>query len=147
MRTLKQRRDDTLAKLTHGKRDVWVATEDRAGRPHLVPFSFGWDGQNIVVATEAHSRTVHNLRASGLARLAVGDTRDVVLIDTHVTEAPINELDSLVADSFQRRNGWDPRHSSTPMVWLVCKPDRILTWQDEAELEGRTIMKLGRWLT
>jgi hypothetical protein len=108
-----QRRTVVLDKLEHGKRDVWFATGDMSGRPHLVPFSLGWDGQHLLVATEARSRTLENIRSSGLARLAMGDTRDVILIDARVTESPINELDLTVADSFTRRNGWDPRHSST----------------------------------
>jgi len=145
MRTAKQRQQHALELLSNS-RDVWVATASRQGRPHLVPFSLGWDGQAVLVATEADSVTVRNTRASGLARLAVGTTRDVVLIDATVKEVAITEIDTAVADAYAERNGWDPRRSSTVMVWLVMKPQRILAWQDEAELEGREIMKNGHWL-
>jgi len=145
MRTPDERKKHVLELLTAGKRDVWVATADHESRPHLVPFSLGWDGRNVIVATAAASVTARNLQASGRARLAVGDTRDVNLIDATATVLGIQALDPAVAAGFATRNGWDPREAGGKWLWFVMTPVRILAWENEAELEGRTIMDRGAW--
>ena len=80
MRTAEQRKRDALAKL-EGDIDVWVATADVHGVAHLVPLSLCWHDGGVIVATEAKSRTARNARQSGQARLALGPSRDVVMID------------------------------------------------------------------
>ena len=72
---------DTLAMLATPAIDAWVATASAAGAPHLVPLSLAWVDERLVVAVEESSVTARNLAASGEARLAVGPTRDVVMID------------------------------------------------------------------
>lgn len=82
VRNLEERKRDVLDRLEHD-RDVWVATADTAGLPHLVPFSLAWDGENVIVATVAKSRTTRNIEASRQVRLGIGgSTRDVILIDS-----------------------------------------------------------------
>ncbi len=147
MRTTGERKQHLLELLESGKRDVWVATADKNGHPHLVPFSFGWDGRHVIVATEAAFVTARSLEVTHRARLAVGDTRDVNLIDVTAKTIAMSDLDHAVADDFAARNGWDPRKARGSWVWLAMTPERILCWNNEAELDGRTVMKNGRWLT
>jgi len=49
-RSRAQRRRDTEHRLTHDK-DAWVASASADGAPHLVPLSFDWDGEALLVAT------------------------------------------------------------------------------------------------
>ena len=51
-----QRRRDTEHRLTHDV-DVWVASASADGAPYLVPLSFDWDGEALLVATPADSPT------------------------------------------------------------------------------------------
>ena len=59
---------------------MWLSTGADDG-PHLIPVAFVEDGDAIVTATGANSKTVRNLRGSGRARIAVGTTSDVVMLD------------------------------------------------------------------
>src|SRR3954451_16433389 len=79
-----QRKADTLSKLEAVNGDVWVATSSNAGAAHLVPLSYAWHDERVVLAAEAESVTVRNVRESGRARLGFGPTRDVVIIDAVV---------------------------------------------------------------
>jgi hypothetical protein len=82
-----QRKHDTLNRLDHDI-DAWVATAGPAnGAPHLVPLSFLWDGTTMLIATPSDSVTSRNLQATGRARLGVGPTRDLVLIEGTVDTA------------------------------------------------------------
>ena len=47
-----QRRSDTEQRLAHDV-DVWVATASAEGVPYLVPLSFDWDGEALLLATPA----------------------------------------------------------------------------------------------
>src|SRR5437868_6791223 len=96
---------DTLARLEHDI-DLWMATADPAGTPYLVPLSFLWDGQTVLIATLADSPTGRNL-AGGRVRLGVGLTRDVVLIEG--SAQPLDEVSADVGDAFAARTGFDPR--------------------------------------
>ena len=49
-RSRAQRRHDTEHRLAHDI-DLWVASASPAGRPHLVPLSFDWDGEALLLAT------------------------------------------------------------------------------------------------
>ncbi len=75
------RKADTLAMLATPEIDVWVATASADGEAHLVPVSLAWVDERAVIAVPEASVTTRNLTASGRARLAVGPTRDVVMID------------------------------------------------------------------
>jgi len=146
MRTVKARQDHALH-LLRTTRDVWVATADRHGRPHLVPFSLDWDGSHVIASTSTNSPTVRNVKASGLARLSVGDTRDVLLLDVQVKLVPVTEADPRVSEHFNARNHWDPRTTTTgDWVYLIMTPESVQAWQNEEELEGRTLMREGHWL-
>jgi len=63
------------------KSRIWVATASAEGNPYLVPLSFDWDGETLLVATPTASPTGRNLAVTWAARLALGHTRDVPMID------------------------------------------------------------------
>ena len=63
-RSRAQRRRDTEHRLTHDI-DVWVASASADGAPYLVPLSFDWDGEALLVATPADSPTGRRHRRSG----------------------------------------------------------------------------------
>ena len=67
-RTGSQRKADTLAKLEAVHGDVWVATASKAGAAHLVPLSYAWQRDRVVLAAEGASATVRNIVDAGRAR-------------------------------------------------------------------------------
>ena len=98
-RTPSQRKKDTLNRLEHDT-DAWVATADRgSGTPYLVPLSFLWDGTTLLIATPSSSPTSRNLHATGKVRLAIGPTRDLVLIEGSVHPLRTSEISDEVGDA------------------------------------------------
>ena len=67
------RRRDTEHRLTHDI-DVWVASASADGAPYLVPLSFDWDGEALLVAAPTDSPTGRNLAATRAVRLRLGAT-------------------------------------------------------------------------
>lgn len=145
-RPAKQRKQDTLHRLEHDE-DVWVATaEVDGGVPYLVPLSFLWDGSTLLLATPANSPTGRNLRTTGRARLGVGPTRDVVMIEGAVDTLTVAQLPQEEADRFATRTGFDPRRLSTPYLYFRVRPQRVQAWREADELDGRELMRDGEWL-
>ena len=144
-RSLAQRKADALDKLAHDE-DAWIATASRSGVAHLVPLSFVWDGERVVTATEARRITARNVGASRRARLALGATRDVVVIDAQVDLCDVAVVDGGSAGRFAARLGWDPRSYDEPWVYLLMRPVRVLAWREVDELAGRVVMRDGEWL-
>ncbi len=140
-----RRTRDTLARLERDV-DVWVATADGTGTPYLVPLSFLWDGSTLLIATPASSPTARNLRATGRVRLGIGPTRDVVLVEGTAHPLTTIELTDEVGDAFATKAGFDPRTLTTPYLYIRIEPRRIQAWREENELEGRELMRDGRWL-
>ncbi|MFF7456232.1 pyridoxamine 5'-phosphate oxidase family protein [Kitasatospora sp. NPDC008115] len=126
--------------------DVWVATASPDGAPHLVPLSFDWDGEALLLATPAGSPTGRNLAATGTARLALGRTRDVCLIDGAVEVLALDALPQERGDRFAERTGFDPRASAASYHWFRVTPRRVQAWREANELAGRDLMREGRWL-
>jgi hypothetical protein len=58
-----QRRGDTEHRLNHDV-DVWVASASVDGGAYLVPLSFDWDGEALLVATLTDSPTGRKLAAT-----------------------------------------------------------------------------------
>ncbi|MDC0773649.1 pyridoxamine 5'-phosphate oxidase family protein [Streptomyces sp. HD] len=146
-RPAEQRKQDTLHRLEHDQ-DAWVATaEVDGGVPYLVPLSFLWNGSTLLLATPTHSPTGRNLRMTGRARIAIGPTRDVVMIegtvDTFVAPA---QLPPEEADRFAAKTGFDPRRLTTPYLYFRVRPDRVQAWREADELAGRELMRDGKWL-
>ncbi len=140
-----QRRRDAEERLATDI-DVWVASCSVDGVPYLVPLSFDWDGEALLLATAADSRTGRNLAANPAVRLGLGLTRDVIMIDGDVQVFEISELGTEAGDRFARRTGFDPRPLTTPYRWFRILPRRIQTWREENELSAREVMRDGRWL-
>ncbi len=139
------RRRDTEHRLTHDI-DIWVASASADGTPYLVPLSFDWDGQAVLVATPTRSPTGKNLAGSRVARLALGHTRDVCMIEGDVEVLEIDALPQSRADAFAAHTGFDPRELTTPYRWFLVSPRRVQAWREADELAGRELMRDGRWL-
>lgn len=139
------RKADTLALLTTPAIDVWVATASAAGTPYLVPVSLAWVDERAVIAVEATSSTARNLLASGSARLAVGPTRDVVMIDAELERSLDVGSDETLGEAYVAQADWDPRQSSG-YLFLVLRPLRLQAWREANEIRGRTLLRDGAWL-
>ena len=144
-RSRAQRRRDTEYRLTHDI-DIWVATASETGTPYLVPLSFDWDGEALLLSTPADSPTGKNLAATGAVRLGLGQTRDVAMIDGDVEVLEIDALPQELGDRFAARSGFDPRTLTTPYRWFRIVPRRIQAWREVNELADRELMRDGRWL-
>jgi hypothetical protein len=144
-RSPSERRRDTEHRLAHDV-DVWVASASAGGAPYLVPLSFDWDGEALLLATPTSSPTGRNLAASGVARLGLGLTRDVAMIDGTVEVVELDALPRERGDRFAARTGFDPRPLSTSYRWFLVTPRRIQAWREENELQDRELMRDGRWL-
>ncbi len=72
---------------------MWLATGSDGHGAHLIPVAYVRDGSTLTTATFRRSRTVSNLRARPTARLAIGDTADVVMIDTHAILLDLPDID------------------------------------------------------
>src|SRR3954462_4640982 len=134
-----QRRRDTEHRLTHDI-DLWVASASQDGAPYLVPLSFDWDGEALLVATAADKATGPNLAATRTVRLGLGLTRDVTMIDGDVEVLAIDALPREQGDRFAARTGFDPRALTTPYRWFRVVPRRIQAWREVNELAGRDLM-------
>jgi hypothetical protein len=148
-RSRAQRRADTLEML-RALHHLWIATTSTESlAPYLVPVSYAWTGETLIVATASRSPTAMNLFASKLARVAVGATDDVVLIDVVVESAvAVSSASNEIADAYAAQSDWDPRTGTDlPSHYFVLTPVRIQAWRLASELPGRTIMKNGEWLT
>jgi len=145
-RTAKQRMQDTLHRLEHDV-DAWVATADGdGGTPYLVPLSFLWEGETLLLATAAASPTARNLQATGEARLGIGPTRDVVLIEGTVETLRPTELPGEAGDLFATKTGFEPRQLTTPYLYFRIRPRRVQAWREADELKGRDLRRDGVWL-
>jgi hypothetical protein len=145
-RTAEQRKADTLARLATPVLDGWVATAGPAGA-HLVPLSLYWTGAHLAIAVDLASVTARNIAASGRARIGLGPTRDVVMIDATLdTAVPVADAPADLADGYAGQSDWDPRESPDGYAYLVLTPQRILAWREVNEIAGRTLMRGGAWL-
>ena len=144
-RSRAQRRRDTEHRLTHDT-DVWVASASADGAPYLVPLSFDWDGEALLMATSAASATGRNLATTRAVRVGLGLTRDVTMIEGDVEVLEIDALPPEQGDRFAARTGFDPRALTTPYRWFRVSPRRIQAWREVDELPERDLMREGRWL-
>ncbi|WP_250030502.1 pyridoxamine 5'-phosphate oxidase family protein [Paractinoplanes maris] len=144
-RSKQERKADVLARLGSAVVDAWVATAGD-GEPYLVPLTLAWLDDRILLATSKTSPTARNLTARGRARIGLGPTRDVVLIDAvlertiPVTEAPAEGA------AYAAQNDWDPRTAGDSYVFLALRPERVQAWREENEIPDRLLMRDGTWL-
>ena len=139
-----QRIADSLAKLT-SEVDCWVPSASASGEAYLIPLSFVWHDGQLTMATPAASRTTRNLRRAGQARVALGGTRDLVMLDGPLAFTDEADITPALADIFAKATGFDPRHESGAYVYITLTPRRIQAWRSASELTGREIMRDGRW--
>ncbi|GEK03261.1 pyridoxamine 5'-phosphate oxidase family protein [Streptomyces sp. NPDC003388] len=145
-RTAEQRKKDTLHRLEHDV-DAWVATAGAdGGAPYLVPLSFVWDGATLLIATPADSPTGRNLAATGRARLGIGPTRDVVIVEGAVRAVAPEDLPEEDAEVFAGKTGFDPRRLADRYLYFHVLPERVQAWREANELTGRELMRDGAWL-
>ena len=144
-RTVEARKADVLASL-EGQHDLWLASADSMGRPHLIAVSAWWDGTDLVIATVATSRTARNLAAGQEVRLAAGTPADAIMVDARVIETQAAGEAPDVADGFAKAMGWDPRAVGEGWAFFRLRPSRIQAHRGYDELEGRDVMRNSRWL-
>ena len=147
-RSLADRTRDVLARLEAAGGDVWVATASQGGDAYLVPLSYAWDGEQVLIAAQAASPTARNLAASGRARLGFGATRDVVLMDADLTQTHgVADSDAAaIGERYAAQADWDPREEAEGYRFLMLRPVRIQAWREVNELAGRLVMRDGVWL-
>jgi hypothetical protein len=147
VRSQGQRIQDTLARLSADV-DAWVATAnpDNAGEPYLVPLSFYWDGSMLLLATAESTRSARNVAASERVRLALGTTRDVILIDGKADAIPTEDIDDAEADAFAAKAGFDPRTYAGRYCYLRVHPQWIQAWRNVPEQVAGPLMRDGKWL-
>jgi hypothetical protein len=139
-----ERKADTLSKL-ETEVDAWVASASEDGRANLVPLSFVWHGRALTVSMPVTSITGRNLARARWARMALGTTRDVVIVDGPLEVLPIG-TDPALEDAHARATGFDPRNEAKTFAYFRLTPDRIQAWREEIELAGRDLMRGGAWL-
>jgi hypothetical protein len=139
------RKADTLALLGTPGIDVWVATASADDAPHLVPLSLAWVDERVVIALAASSVTARNLEAARAARLAVGHTRDVVMVDAVLERSVPVADDTDLGVAYVAQADWDPRDEDG-YVFQVLRPERLQAWREANEIAGRTLLRDGAWL-
>ncbi|MEP6660465.1 MAG: pyridoxamine 5'-phosphate oxidase family protein [Acidimicrobiales bacterium] len=144
-----QRKADALALLSAPAADAWVATASSDGQAYLVPLSIGWTGESIVLVTEARSVTAKNLLRASRSRLAVGGTRDVVMIDTElIGDHAMSDAPAMPVEAFVSQSGWDPRNDSNAAGYRLfeLRPVHLQAWREANEIAGRTLMRNATWV-
>jgi len=145
-RSRTQRLADTRARLETDI-DVWVATAGADGSPYLVPLSLDWDGERVIVCAQRSSRTIENLIRSVVARLGIGPTRDVVMIDVVLESShAASEVPKDMAARYAQRTGWDPTQDDGDYVFVSLRSRRVHAWREANELPERSLMRNGEWL-
>lgn len=147
LRGVEQRKADVLEAMD-SNHDVWLATADESGRPHLIAVSSWWDGSRLTITTTRGSRTARNLASNGLARLAIGAPDDVIVIDATLDDrVVVGQADSGLAAGFAEAVGWDPREIGEDWMFFRLRPVRVQAYRGYDELEGRDVMRDGNWLS
>ncbi|MGW6563897.1 pyridoxamine 5'-phosphate oxidase family protein [Streptomyces sp. NPDC054975] len=140
-----QRVRDVRARLV-ADMDLWVASADADGRPYLVPLSFLWDGDAVWVVTRLSNPTGRNLAAGSRTRLALGTTRDVVLVDGEAVAYTQDDVPAPVAEGFRDKTGWDARAAGPAYRWFRIRPATVEAWHEYPEFPDRRLMTDGAWV-
>jgi hypothetical protein len=145
IRSSAQRKADILVRLENDI-DAWVASSDQhGGPPYLIPLSFLWTDETLLFATAETTITGRNMDTTGRVRIALGHTRDVILIDGTADSVPVDGLPAATADAYTAKAGWEPREDRHNRYYRV-RPTRILAWREVDEYEDAAVMRDGRWL-
>ncbi|MFG1602656.1 pyridoxamine 5'-phosphate oxidase family protein [Actinoplanes sp. NPDC049265] len=138
------RKKDALHRLENDQ-DLWAATASRDGVPTLVPLSFHWDGSTLLVATIPSNPTGRNILDTGVIKVALGHTRDVVLIDGAARILDNADVGADRTSAYETKNKWNPAESSTYRFFLIT-PASIESWRELNEHGDRALMRDGTWL-
>ncbi len=144
VRSAEQRIRDVL-ELFAIEEDAWVASASADGNAHLVPLSFHWTGQAFIMALPGKSVTARNLRRAGWARIAIGPTRDVAIVEGPV-EISAPPDDDPIWDAHAESCGFDARQPTGFYSLISLTPDQIQAWRNPDELQDRQIMRSGSWV-
>ena len=112
-----------------------VATADADGGPWLVPLSFVWDGERLLLSTTGSSPTGRNLAAGGAIRIGIGETRDVVLVEGTVDGTVDGVTGIAPADlpasigNVRRHDRLRPAHAGPRGATTGVRPVRVLAWR------------------
>lgn len=139
-----QRKQDVLDRLEKDE-DLWVATASTDGVPCLVPLSFVWDRNTLLLATRRTNPTAVNVTPAGQVRITLGHTRDVVLIEGTAEVVEGTDLPGDSGDAFAGKLHWDVREHPA-WVYLRVTPYTVKAWRETNELAGRDLMLDGTWL-
>jgi pyridoxamine 5'-phosphate oxidase-like protein len=146
LRTVAERKAAVM-KALEANDHMWLATADSAGIPQLIAVSTLWDGTDLVIATRVETKTARNLAESGRAKLSHGTPDDVILVDAVLEgSAPAGSAGDDLSRRFKQANGWDPAEEGDDWGFYRLRPRRIQAYRGYGELEGRDVMKGGRWL-
>ena len=143
-RLSQKRKSDVLYRLEHDK-DLWAASANFEGIPCLVPLSFWWNGEHLFIATAEKNPTARNIVETGHACVALGRTRDVVLIDASASLLDREEFSNEYGDAYFAKCGWDPRESKRYRFFRL-EPRRVECWREWNEHADREVMRGGQWL-
>ena len=144
MRSVDERKRDVIAVL-EAQSHMWLTTAHE-GRPHAIGVSAWWDGADLVVTTIGTSRTAVNLREARTATLVAGAPDDAVVIVADLIESMPAAGAEQVARGFSNAMGWDPREVGEGWDFFRLRPSRIQAFRGYEEIEGREVMRRGRWL-
>jgi hypothetical protein len=102
-------------------------------------------GTALIMATPDTSPTVRNLAGSGRVRLAIGATRDVVMVEGTVEVFSRDSVPAELAEAFAVRL-WGARRGDVRFAYLRIAPQHIQAWREGNEITDRDLMREGRWL-
>jgi hypothetical protein len=106
-----------------------------------------WTGDRLVIAVEPASVTARNILETRVARIGLGATRDVVMMDVELDAAhPVGELPARSATGYAAQSDWDPRCGRRRLRLPGAAPDRVQAWREVNELAARALMRDGAWL-
>lgn len=143
-RPLDARKQDTLRRLTEDI-DAWVATASPDGTPYLMPLSFLWTNDTLLMSTTSTSPTAKNLHQNPHLQLTIGDTRDVIHITATCVRVDPADVPPTEAEAFATKAGFDPRPLKN-YPYYRATPTKIQAWRESNELKDRTLMDEGKWL-
>ncbi|MEV4163429.1 hypothetical protein [Nonomuraea dietziae] len=124
------------------RRGAWALDRTASASSDVV----GSGRESAALLSRRGRRACRGLAA--LIRVALGPTRDVVLIDAEVREViPAAELPAEVGDAFAAKTGFHPREQRGAYPYFRVVPLQVQAWREANELAGRDLMIDGRWLS
>jgi hypothetical protein len=125
-----------------------VAIASADGVPYLVPLSFDWDGEALLMATPTDCPTGRNLAATRAVRMgwAIPATCPRSRAKSRSRSSRSTRCSRSGGDRFAARTGFDPLALATPnhYRWFRISPLRVQAWREVNEMLDRDLMRDGR---